>query len=402
MTSHIAHSFMPHPQRAHAGFTLVEIMVGLTIGMLASLVVMQVFSVFEAQKRATTGAADSTTNGSIALFKIGRDVNQAGYTLMPVSQTDSPLMCGTALNLVQPVEPISIDPAVAAIVTGISPIIITDGAAGASDSILIRYGDSLRGGAVSIIQGAPAVNPVTLRSNFGCVLGDITILIDNSGINCDISSVVAPAPLPPPAPVLGTPTPATLVSLNAITNPTITPATAQNGSLACLGGWHEVTYSVSAANILQRQDTGVPPALVEPTVDGIVSLQAQYGISANPSSNAVVQWVDAVNGQASGNWGNAMSRDERNRIKAVRIAVVARDAKMEPANVTNPCSSTTAPAPTGLCAWDATSVAPPIASPAPTFSLAAANANWQRYRYRVFETIFPIRSVIFAQPTLLP
>ena len=42
-----------------AGFSLVEIMVGLVIGLLATLVILQVFSVYEGQKRTTTGTADA-------------------------------------------------------------------------------------------------------------------------------------------------------------------------------------------------------------------------------------------------------------------------------------------------------------------------------------------------------
>jgi len=38
------------------GFGLVEIMVGLVIGMITSLIVFQVFEVTERQKRTTTGA----------------------------------------------------------------------------------------------------------------------------------------------------------------------------------------------------------------------------------------------------------------------------------------------------------------------------------------------------------
>jgi type IV pilus assembly protein PilW len=387
MTSYTAHLLAPHPRSAQAGFTLVEIMVGLTIGMLASMVVMQVFSVFEAQKRATTGAADSLTNGNIALYKIGRDLDQAAYALVPISTTDTPLLCP---------KPISIDPAVAAQVTDITPVTITDGGAG-SDSITIRGGDSISGGSPSTILGITG-NQVTVRSNFGCQLNDISLIIDGTGTLCDVSRVVAPAPVAPPAPAPPIVTPPGFVNLNAINPAAITPAAAIGGSLACLGTWHEVTYSVNAANILQRQDLGMPLAPIDPTVAGIVNMQAQYGVSLNPNSNLVVQWVDAVNG-ANGNWSPLMTQFNRNRIKAVRIAIVARDAKMEPANVTDPCSSTTAPAPTGLCAWDATSANPQNASPAPTINLGAVDPNWQRYRYRVFETILPIRNVIRAQPT---
>ncbi|MDZ4297163.1 MAG: hypothetical protein U1A04_02410, partial [Moraxellaceae bacterium] len=74
-------------------------------------------------------------------------------------------------------------------------------------------------------------------------------------------------------------------------------------------------------------------------------------------------------------------------------------------NVTAVCSSTTAASPTGLCAWDATSVDPVTASPAPEIDLSknadgTDNADWRRYRYRVYETIVPIRSMIWAREAL--
>ena len=68
---------------------------------------------------------------------------------------------------------------------------------------------------------------------------------------------------------------------------------------------------------------------------------------------------------------------------------------MEPDVVTTACSSTTAAAPTGLCAW-----AGSVASPAPAIDLSPGDPNWARYRYRVFETIMPLRNVIWAKDTL--
>ncbi|MEW6562752.1 MAG: PilW family protein [Pseudomonadota bacterium] len=56
----------------------------------------------------------------------------------------------------------------------------------------------------------------------------------------------------------------------------------------------------------------------------IVNVQAQYGISATASSNVVTQWVDAT----GGTWA-APTVNNRNRIKAVRVAVVARSDKPE-------------------------------------------------------------------------
>lgn len=322
------------------GFTLVEIMVGLAIGMLATVVIMQVFSIFETQKRTTTGTADAQTNGSIALYNIGRELQVAGYPLMPM--TDSPLEC-TTLTFG------------ATGITGISPVTITDGI---SDTITIRYGNSLSGGIPTTI-GALSGNDATVGSNFGCQVGDITFL--TNGTTCAMSSASA---------VTGT----TTVTLADTT------AAIAGANLSCLGTWNEISYTATNGELTRN---GVP------TVAGVVNIQAQYGISNTAVSNQITAWVDAT----GGTWA-APSVANRNRIKAVRIAVVARNAKMERTAVTTACSSTTAAAPTGLCSWTGS-----VASPAPTINLSA-DANWQRYRYRVFETIIPLRNMIWSKDTL--
>lgn len=66
------------------GFSLIELLVGLVIGALVSLVIMNVFSVFEGEKRTTMGGADAQTSGNIALYNISRDIQQAGFG-MPVT-----------------------------------------------------------------------------------------------------------------------------------------------------------------------------------------------------------------------------------------------------------------------------------------------------------------------------
>jgi len=342
-----------------AGFTLVEIMVGLAIGMLATLVIMQVFSVFEAQKRTTTGTADAQTNGGIALYNIARELQMAGYPLMPI--TDSPLEC-TTLTFG------------ATGIGNISPVTITDGAAAASDTIILRYGDTLMGGVPTTItaMGAPTANDAAVDNNFGCQLNDIAII--TNGTTCAMTSVTALS--------AASAIPATITLQN-------TTAAIAGANFSCLGTWNEITYAVNNGNL----ERTVAPGAAIPSVAGIVNLQAQYGISAAANSNQVTQWVDATTG---GIWDPALiSVADRNRIKAVRIAVVARNAKMELADVTAACSSTNSAAPTGLCAW-----AGSASSPSPTIDMSAGDPDWLRYRYRVFETIIPLRNVIWSRDTL--
>lgn len=342
------------------GFTLVEIMVGLAIGMLATLVIMQVISVFETQKRVTTGTADAQTNGGIALYNIGRELQMAGYPLLPT--TNSPLEC-TTLTFG------------ATGIGSISPITITDGVAApgvsASDTITLRYGNSQMGGVPTQItaMGAPTANDATVDNNLGCQVNDVAII--TNGTTCAMTSVTALS-------AAGV-TPAIVTLQN-------TTAAIAGANLACLGTWNEITYAVNNGNLTRT----VAPGAAVPSVAGIVNLQAQYGISATANSNQVTQWVDA----SGGTWA-APTIADRNRIKAVRIAVVARNPKMEAAAVTAACSSTTAAAPTGLCAWEGSA-----ASPAPTVNLSAGDPNWLRYRYRVFETIIPLRNVIWSKDTL--
>lgn len=330
---------------SQAGFSLMEILVGLVIGLLATMVIMQVFAVFEGQKRSTTGSADAQTNGSIALYTVTRDAQMAGYSLMPA--TDSPLEC-TTLTFG------------ATGITDISPVTITDGV---SDTIIIRYGDSPSGGIPTTITDT--VVPTEVSSNFACRVGDVAFIAN--GTTCAMTSVTA---------VAG----ATTVTLADIT------ATGVGANLACLGStWNEIAYAVNNGT-LERSGN--------PSVSGIVSLQAQYGVAAaglpntDPDFNKVVQWVDAT-----GAWA-APTIADRNRIKAIRVAVVARNSQLEKDDVTEACSSTSSSTPTGLCAWAGSGT-----SPAPVIDLTA-DADWQRYRYRVYETIIPLRNMIWALETL--
>jgi type IV pilus assembly protein PilW len=333
------------------GFSLVEIMVGLTIGMLATIVIMQVFSQFEAQKRISTGTADAQTNGSIGLFTITRDLQQAGYPLMSV--TNSPLECTTVT-----------DEGVAVGTDKLSPITVIEGGM-ASDSITIRYGNSAMGGVPSVITAvaSPTPNDVTISNHFGCLANDKVLI--TSVNNCAFTSATAISPIATP--------PATITLAN-------TTSAIAGATLACLGTWNEITYTVNNGNLEKNGVAGVT---------GIVNLQAQYGISSVANSNQITQWVDATGGV----WGTPSVAD-RNRIKAIRIAVIARNSKIETSNISSACSSITTASPTGICAWEGN-----LTSPAPSVDLSNV-PDWDKYRYRVFETIVPLRNVIWSKNTL--
>jgi len=119
-----------------------------------------------------------------------------------------------------------------------------------------------------------------------------------------------------------------------------------------------------------------------PLAGNIVNIQAQYGI-APAASQTVNCWVNATNGGNAcdaSDWATPTAANIA-RIKAIRIAIVARSALMEK--------------PTAGAVCDATASAPTTWPGGPAVSLAA-DANWKCYRYKVYETIIPLRNVLWA------
>src|SRR5690606_31409624 len=105
------------------GVTLVELMVALVIGSIATLVIQQVMAVFEGQKRTSSGGSDAQVNGGVALFSIEREIRQAGYGLF--GGTGS--LCPLGINIFYNGTTTSNGGA-------LRPLVIQDGGAG-SDAI---------------------------------------------------------------------------------------------------------------------------------------------------------------------------------------------------------------------------------------------------------------------------
>ena len=67
-----------HPLR-RAGFTLIEVMIALLIGVIGIVVMMQTFAVSEGFKRTATAGTDAQINGGVALYMLEREIRLAGY-----------------------------------------------------------------------------------------------------------------------------------------------------------------------------------------------------------------------------------------------------------------------------------------------------------------------------------
>jgi len=323
--------------RAQRGFTLIEMLVGLALGLLASLAIFTTVSSFETQRRVTASGADMQQNGLLALYFLEQDLRMAGFGLIDASTTPGSLPC-VKLNGVN-----------------IAPVSIADGGAG-SDTLTTHRLDSDTGGIVtgggaakltSPLSATSSITSLTVDTNQAIHLNDY-LLIPDASRNCTqwqaTSLPVADATIP------GT---ATLINLGQTA--AAIPA---------------LQYRVNANNNLEHStDSGTTWSSV---ADNIVNMQAQYGI-ANAGSQSISCWTDATGSACNGSdWANPFAADI-NRIKAIRVAVVARSGQKT-------ASTTTTVAPS----WFGGAID------------LRADANWGSYRYKVYQTVIPVRNVIWG------
>lgn len=358
-----------HQAKRQNGFSLIEILVGMFIGLLCTVVVLQVFTTFEARKRSTTGSADAQTNGAIAFYTVERDVRMAGYGF-----GDSELSC---TNMYTYFDNGTATPGP---LPGFSttPVVIIDGGSG-SDAISIHYATSPTGALGTTLRSTmpQPSSELNVNSTYGCAVDPTqnNLMIVSQGDNCTLMQV----------------TQAQDVALKLQHNPGGTPTYNPPAAYQNTNGWPAYTTGAKVScmgNVISRTfavngSTLVPASSVTQLGNAIVNIQAQYGV-APASSQQVNEWVNAT-----GIWATPTAADIK-RIKAVRIAIVARSTQMEKEDVSIACTSTTAANPQGVCAWGGTT-----AYPAPTIDLTNI-PNWQRYRYKVFETVIPIKNVIWA------
>ncbi|NJD88607.1 MAG: hypothetical protein FIB05_11390 [Betaproteobacteria bacterium] len=389
--------------RLARGFTLVEIMVGVLIGLIGTVVIFQVFAVSEGQKRTTTGASDAQQNGVFGLFQIERDVRMAGYGLNHMA------LLGCTINGWY-------EPGGAGIQFKMVPVEIINGAGGAPDQVRIAFGNSdLFMAPAQFDQSMPSTSSdFKVNNKFGFNEGDLVVaaeagkpctlaqvstmpkddrnIIHNSGNYTNSDGAQVPTDYNRPG---GLPAPYNIKY--SIWDPT----TNTGGRLYNLGAAPTVvTYWIQNSQLVATN--GLTPGLASATValaDGVVQLQAQYAYDGDgdgfvsPTANVVTdvnlasltdQWADNMPVAATGqNWA---------RVIAVRLVVTARSITPErPDPATGVCNATTvqprwiAPAPTG---------SPPGLELDVKYAFADAN-EWKCYRYRTFEVVVPIRNMLW-------
>jgi type IV pilus assembly protein PilW len=359
--------------------SLMEILIAMAIGLIGIVVITQTYLVNENYKRSTTSAGGAQTNGALALFTIERDVRMSGWGV----NWSAVLGCGGVrwhYNGDYSNPPGGPLPALAAV-----PVLITDGGAG-PDTITILYG-----------TGTERVIPATLSKTmttsgdpievdnpqgFSDTPGDL--LLVTQGTTCAMLQVSkwlpAAAQLEHNAGVSAPYNPAGGGAL---------PVFAAGAQVFNLGRPVANTYSI-AGNALQlaslftaTSSTVVPAYTPTPftVVDNIVDLQAEYGkddgTGGGTPNDGIVDGYDNVTPVNGVEWQQVLS---------VRIGVLARsEFFVKPDTPGGNCTATTATPAWAGGNFPALGDLTVVTNPARCFG------------YRVFETVVPLRNMIWRQ-----
>ncbi len=373
-------------RRKAGGFSIVELMVGMVLGLIGILVVMQVYLFSEGRKRTTTSGGDAQSNGAIALYTLQKDTALAGYGMASLDI----LNCNVrAYN--ENRNPTDFTFSAMAPVT-INPTGIPAGDAN-TDVVRVAYGtsDGLAEGVSFRQQSGASANyqvdnrsgftvgnmVITVQSGLDCTLAQITdlpasgscgqggggqtdVVIHNSGQfkdpgqNCN----QVPSHWNKPSGLGVTYTSGKLYDMGRL--PAAHIYAVRNGNLTMC--------DYMAADCTDAAKVNDATVWV-PIVNNIVSLQAQYGRDTSAPMDMVVDTYDQTTPTTACGYA---------RVPAVRLAVVARSPQYEKDAVTP-----AAPA------WLGGSV---DLSKKPD---GTANPDWQHYRYKLFETVIPLRNIVW-------
>lgn len=345
-------------KKGSAGFSLVEIMVAMVIGLLGIFIMLQVYSNSEAQKRITAGGDDAQNAAAITLFGLQRDIQQSGWGISAVNLLGCNVLlrAGVTLNAMAPVT--------------INHASIT-GQDANTDTLLMVSGNG-NGGQEGVI----------VTSQFG---GNTVYAVESPNEFVANDRVIAETqPRPSPCNLL-----LDTVTGVAGANVTVTTGLAgmTDGTLYNLGQTQKIrAYAIRNGNLTlcdyTANDCGLAAnngnaAIWVPIASNIVSLKAQYGRDTNASPmNGIVDIYDKTTPTTACGWVSASS---------IRVALVARNSQAKQAGIT--------PAAPTWAGTSAVAAAAPLPANAADPINLAANANWQNYRYKVFQTIVPIRNI---------
>lgn len=352
-------AFHDHGPARASGFSLIELLVGITIALIGIVIMFQVMENSENRKRTTAAGSDAQIAGSIAMHNLERDVRLGGNGF------GSSTAVGCTVNAYDTVRG-------SAFTFPMVPVQIIDGAAGAPDQIIVLYGNAATAATAYNFNESTATSKkmASTSSRGGLRRGDIVFV---TGTSCGLIEITDNTHIDQ-------------LTINhaagAYTNALNEAATARfnapggftipSGQLFSLGEntlpRRNIWQIANGRTLTVTDDLHFTGAME--VGEGIVNLQAEYGLDTDGDFQA-----DTWQAADPAPWTQAI---------AIRVALLARSQQYEKASVT-----TTPPT------WAAGAFVM-------TNLDGSADSNpddpndWRHYRYRVYQTTIPLRNMIWG------
>ena len=172
---------------AQHGFSMIDLMVGIVLGMLTVLAITQVYAVWSAQHRTISSKSDSQMTGVLASYGLGEDLRQAAQGFGPAaSSSDIQVGCTVTATYTGGATPTAIS-------FPLLPVVIVEGANGAPDQVNVLYGNSSYLPLRNVVISSTA-SLKFLPNTAGINAGDLVVLTSASVGNTG-SAVASPCQL---------------------------------------------------------------------------------------------------------------------------------------------------------------------------------------------------------------
>lgn len=369
-------------RRFSNGFSLIEIMVGLAIGMAAVVIMMQMLSNSDASKRIAAGGSDAQMNGNLALYSLERDIQASGYGISAFNILGCNVTYKTStdkVNVTVPLAPATINPLISTVPAGDS----------GTDTILVVYGSSSGSseGDALIANSSSGSYQVTTGTSFNIndiLIAQTSVRPTTCNLTTDMVTNVGASTVSVNPGVSGLPVGSIIYNLGP--TPVVHAYAVRNGNLTMCD---YTAYDCSNSSYTSNNNVWVPIAA------NIVAMRAQYGRdTTNPSSTmtGVVSTYDQTTPASSADKSGWTPYCSWARTLSMRLALVARSSSTQSGAYDKSTPTTMAPTWSGSTATTSTTPTNPTAV---TFDLSTNNSDWQSYRYKTLETTVPLRNAIW-------
>ncbi len=379
-------------RRGARGFTLVEMLVAVAIGMALTLAVTLMMARFESGRRSLTSSNDASQGGAYVTYALDRLLRSAGSGYVQGWREAFGCTLAVARGGATTLPRAAAFPApFAAVPTTVrlAPVVVHAGAGtDGSDVIAVTTGSSGMGEApLSVLTNSATASALRVPATIGLRGNDLVLLYDG-GTDCMVQQLATPFTGGATQDVnfsgtyaAGTIGSAVLANLYTATSTTGNPAylstlgnvNANRPQFQLLGVGPNAT--LVAHDMLQLDGTDTSVAIA----DGVADLRVRYGIDNN-ADNIVDEWVSP----GSAPWDVATlqagtaARDSIRKIMALRVAVLVRSSSPE--------RDLVAPATITLFADLATALQ----------ATRNLSNDEQHLRWRVLDFTVPLRNVLLA------